>query len=1325
MKRKIALFAACVSLLFIGFMYQKYQADNASKVKGTASVVTPLPLTPTPNSVDNQLLITNTPSIASNDTHQGPLSISPKKECGNKRRDYDRNRAYASDRDAENEGTEGKIEFEDAEEFESPLLPNGTRMSKQQRINEAIALEIERTKDPALGYVPTERLSIAAEQTRRLQAEFAQNKDFLRGAISNARWTERGPGNVGGRTRAILVDRNDPTGKTVFVGSALGGLFKNTNILDGSKSWERVNDWLDNLTISSLAQDPRNPQIMYAGTGDTDANDARGLGMYKSTDGGKSWKLLESTRASGLFVNVAAMVITPDNSTIYAATFNGLQRSKDGGDTWEKVLGAGVGANSEKIYNIQLGSDKRLYASTTSTIYKSTQGGNAGTWTALTGYGTGWSRTEIAVAPTDPNIIYAVGSINGSGSNVYRSADGGTTWTQKGTVTWADGCGAGGGGEFTRGQAWYDLCITVDPTNANGVWIGGVDMFRSLDGGGTWQQASYWANCPGKRYAHADQHILYFDPLDPSVLYSGNDGGVFRVTNAAGSFNIADRNLGFVTTLFYGVAMHPDSAADHFIAGAQDNGTILVQGKGIAYNSREVIGGDGFLSFIDQDQPNDIQIGSLYGGIWFLSSDNGQTFSTGANSNGGFFCPADYDDKNNILYAQTGNGDLFRWNLNAKTQTTIDFAGVSLTNVSTVFSDENVNGRVYVGRSSGAVWRADGANTGTSITNVVQVGAFQGNVSSIDVERGNAQHILVTISSYGVTSIFESRDGGTTWTNCDPPEFPDMPVRWGIFNPNDGKSAFIATNLGVWTTDFLNATNTVWQPPVPVRGTPLVRTDRLEWRKSDKMLCAGTFGRGIWTSSVLGKAQPVADYPAVTYLDVPVDFLGINSISADRYKWLFSDNGATDTVENARHIFRNVGKYDVSLTINNDNALKVTNKIHVLPSLPTPYKTATNVYAGGFEDATSDVHFGVWNQSGSKWERGNSSIPGKIGTHTGQLAYILEKTENRYKKNTTAYLYCPNFDMSKAGIYQFSFWANYDIQQGYDGFKVEYSLDRGISWKQLGSKTDADWYNYQNTTLAAGSAFGRGESYISGQTDDWTRFKLNISPLAGNANVAFRFVFKSDGDNVTAAGMALDDVVLSRYDGKLETVITTQTGAYNKDGTSINVNFQTQPEYFARTFTLEQSINGRTWDSVALINAKGLSTEELQVYPYEVKGTPLDLYYYRIKSVNSDAATKYAFSFYSPVFVVRRDKNIPLAVNRVFPSPFTNLIGVTFTDLVDKEVVLTLYDDLGRLVGTTTTVPNGVYLEFKIPNLAKGIYFLSVKIGDGKPETTKLFGGDN
>ena len=1306
MKKNVALtLAAFVATLAVCFIYKNQTAPKALTTANAVAKSTVAPIEGIPNTIGSQQVA---PQSATT-TEKGPLSINAQKA--------------AKTRFAEAE-TKTTVANESADADRDPLL-NGRHMTKQARINEAIALEIERTKDPQLGYVPKERLLRATEETRRLQADFYNQKEFLRGAISNARWMERGPGNVGGRTRAILVDRNDPTGKTVFVGSSLGGLFKTTDITNAAKPWERVNDWLENLTISSIAQDPRNPKIMYIGTGDTDTEGRDGLGlcMFKSVDGGKTWAILPSTLGVAAFRGVAAMVITPDNSTIFAATANGLQRSKDGGTTWERVLGSGG-----RVCNVQLGSDKRLYASTNSTVYKSTQNGDAGSWTVMKDFG--WSRTEIAVAPTDPNVIYAIGEVSNKATNVQRSGDGGVTWIQKNTITWSDGCSSNNSPEeFSRGQAWYDLCITVDPTNANALWVGGIDMHRSLDGGASWLQASYWANCPNKKYAHADQHILYFDPTDPSVLYSGNDGGIFRVNNAAGNFTIQERTLGFVSTLFYGCAMRPDSAADYFLAGAQDNGNMIMRGKGVALVNGRGFGGDGFLTFINQNN-GDVQIGSSYGGVWFLSINGGASFGGAPSSNGNFFTPADYDDKNNIFYAQTNSafnittsGDLFRWNVTTQATDVLDLAGVNLTNISNIFSDENVNGRVYIGTRNGLLYRSNGTNTGTSINDVQRLFAFPGYISSIDVERGNANHLLVTLSSYGAQSVWESRDGGATFKTCDfNNNLPDMPVRWGIFNPIDGKSAFIATDLGVWSTDLLNDSTTRWQPPVPGRGTPLVRTDRIEWRKSDKMLLAGTYGRGIWTSSVLGKAQAVAEYPAVTYLDVPVNFKGESSVSADRFKWLFSDNGAIDTVENTQHIFRSVGKFDVSLTINDDNALKTTGKMQILPSLPSPYKSGTSVYAGGFEDATADVHFGAWNTGGSKWERGVSAVPGKSGTHTGASAFVLEKTANAYKKNTTAYLQTPNFDMSKAGIYQFSFWANYDIQGGFDGLKVEYTLDKGISWKQLGSNADENWFNYQNTSLPDGAAFGVGESYITGQAEDWARFKLNVSPFAGNANVAFRFVFKSDGDNVTGSGVAIDDVVLSRYDGKLETVLITQSGAYDRAGTSINVNFQTQPEYFARTFTLQQSINGRTWEDVATAKAKGVSSEELQDYPIEVKGTPLDFYYFRVKSVNNDAKSAYSFDFTSTPFVVRRNKDLPLAINRVFPSPFTNVVGVTFTDIVTTELVMSLYDDLGRLVATQTTTPNAVYQDLKVPNLAKGIYFLTVKIGTGKAETVKVFG---
>jgi Secretion system C-terminal sorting domain len=1212
-----------------------------------------------------------------------------------------------------------------AEEEDNLNLPKGIKkMSKPMRFKEAMEHEINMTKDPRTGVVAN-YLFDALEATKRRQIEVMRQGDFLRGSPTKARWNERGPDNVGGRSRTILVDLNDPTGKTVFVGCATGGLFKNTNIQDPNSPWARVDDWVANLTTSSIAQDPKAKQIMYVGLGDSDANDARGSGVMKSIDGGKTWNYLNSTANFGV---VPVLIVTPDSSNVYAATATGIKMSRDKGNTWMDCLSSANGANISRFYGLQRGSDGRFYASNNGNIYRSDKAGYPSTWVQMTRTGTGfpansWSRTEIAVAPSDPNIIYAVGSISGAGTDMYRSIDGGTSWVRRIGPAWADGCGANGVvGDWTRGQAWYDLTILVDQQNPNIVWIGGIDLFRTTDAGVTWRQASRWQRCPNRIYTHADQHILVQDPFNPTTVYAGNDGGIFRITNSNDAFAITEHIKNYVSALFYGAAIHPDSSSNYFIAGAQDNGTNVVQGSTRVGTAQEVIGGDGFMCFIDQNEPN-IQIGSLYGGLWHVTQ-TGSGFSLAGNSNGGFYCPADYDSKNNILYAQTQSGDLWRMPISTKQGQVFDIAGFTLgTAVSRIFVDENVNNRIYVGTNNGRVLQIDSAHTGATVSKVRQIGSFSGFISSIDVERGKADHILVTVSSVGsnITNVYESRDGGTTWVSCDGPTLPEMAVRWGIFNPNTGNSALIATDLGVWSTDLLNGAQTQWTPPIPGKGTPLVRTDQLTWRKSDKTVLASTYGRALWTTKSMGKEVAVMDYQPVAYLNVPVVFNAELSSGADSYLWNFTTR--TDSNEIANNSYSAIGRYDMSLAINGNNATTQRGKIQILPSLPTPYKASTAGYAGNGENANSTVHFGLHSPSGSAFTTGNSPIVGKAGTHAGQNAFVLGVNEQFYQRNTLAYLYTPNFDLTQKGIYQLSFWAQFDFQTGYDGMQVEYSLDKGLTWKQLGTNNDPDWFNYRNTSVQGGS-FPIGQSFFSGSTTDWTRYKFNLSDFSGNANVAFRFTVKTDSDLTQYAGIAIDDIIVSKYEGKLETAIVQQSGAYTRDGASIDVRFQSQPEYFAKTFELEMSVNARTWSKVADFKATGVTSEDLQDYTTQIKGTPLDLYYFRVKSINNDAASNYKLDFYSTPFIIRRNKDAPLTVNKVFPSPFNNTIGVTFTDVVDKDVVLTLYDDIGRLVGTVKNKPNGVYQELTIRGLAKGIYLLTVQIGDAKPETYKLFGGE-
>jgi PKD domain/Secretion system C-terminal sorting domain len=1195
---------------------------------------------------------------------------------------------------------------------------------KVERINDAIEMEKERTMDPALGYVPYERKIAALEHTLRRQQTLEQNGTFARGALSRARWTNRGPNNLGGRSRAILVDLNDATRKTVFVASATGGLWKTADVTAIKPVWQLVDDWSAALSISSIAQDVNNPKIMYLGTGDVAANDAPGKGVMKSSDGGKTWALLASTTTGG-FNRCSALSINPLNGDVFVSTIdNGLNRSSDGGATWVKVLGSGVaGFAANTNWRVQQVGNV-IYTATSSNVYKSTANGDVGSWTGLStisnGFPTGFSRMEMAVAPSDANVIYLVGNQGGIGSAVYKTANGGTTWTASQRLSWRDGGGAASNADFTRGQAWYDLSLAVSPTNPNVAYVGGVDLFRTVDGT-TWSQVSSWtgANYPS---VHADQHGVTFEPGNGSVAYVGCDGGIFRVTNAETNLAFASKNDNYITALFYSCAIHPTAGTNYYLAGAQDNGSHKINTGGIA-PSVSVLGGDGFYCFINQTTPN-IQIVSLYNGAFSLSRDGGASWSGGTNSRGKFLTPSDLDNATNIFYAQANASDLWRWtigNTGSGTAVAVDVSNVtfsngSSSNISHIGSDPNTPNRIYVGTTAGQLYRIDNANTGTSLTATPVGSSFGGNVSAIDVERGNANHLLLTVSSYGArNSVWESRDGGSSWIGVEginiPNNLPDMPIRWCLFSPNNSNQAMIATDFGVWTTESLNGDNTSWLPPVSGRGTPLVRTDMLRLRQSDKMVVGATYGRGLWTTGVFSTPSVSASYPQVGYKGGAVEFKGENSNSAETFLWNFGDN-TTDTLENTKHAYANTGIYPISLKINNDNTLVSNGSVKILPDLPVAYKAITTGYQGNFDGA--DTHFGVNHVSGSKFERGRSAINGKDGTHSGANAYVVGLTEAIVQPNTTTMLYLPNYDFTQQGIYELSFWSKFICQNGYDGFNLEYSQDKGLNWVQLGSSNDPNWYN--SRIVPGDGAFLVGQSYFTGTNNEWTKFKLNISRFSGQKNVAFRVVFKSAATS-PLAGMAIDDIEITKYEGDTKTQIVELTGAFTKLGVSIDVNWATLPEYYAQRFVLEMSENGWKFDSIAHVNATGYLTLDKQTYLKNVGETKHDVYYFRVKSVNADAATNYKYTFYSPTLLVKRDGLLGLEVNKVAPNPFIDKLFISFTDVVGKSVQFRLIDAVGRVVIDQTEEVGGVSYILQTGKLAQGMYLLNVKI-DGKDAQT-------
>ncbi len=738
---------------------------------------------------------------------------------------------------------EGTIEAKVGGKFEKVPKATGADLAMQ--------LEFEKTRDPKLNIIPRERLYKAYKYMKQLEQLQATQKTTA--AIPGISWQERGPNNQGGRTRAFIIDPNDPTHNSAFAASVSGGIWHTTNLWAANPNWQSVDDFMANLAVTTIAYDPNNPQIMYAGTGEgwynTDA--VRGAGIFKSTDGGNTWTQLANTNNPN-FGYVQKVVVT-GNGTVLAATrrsttagASGVYRSIDGGNTWTRVL-AGVAADIEIAANGDIYASIGIWGNSDG-VYKSTNDGQ--TWTRVfDGTTNGDERIEIACAPSNSNVIYIMSSSGANLNGIYRSTNAGASWTNlTGNLpTWSD-CGNPNGTDFTRGQAWYDLILAVDPLDPNTVWAGGVDLMRTTNGGNSWTQVSDWCTD-----IHADHHAIWYIPGQSDTILFGNDGGVYVSTNAtAASPTYIVKNGEYRTLQLYSCAIYPTAGSNYALGGAQDNGSHQWTVAGLGPTTR-VTGGDGAFCHIDQDQPQYQWTSYVYNN-YFRSTDGGVTWTriTIANT-GRFINPTDYDNSANILYAAYDNGRYLRWE-NPQTGTTTNLinAGFNGT-VTAVTVDENIANRVWFGsydRNTGnwGIYIVDNANATPTVTDVTDPSMpTSAYVSCIAIDPNNSNHVIVTFSNYGVASVWRTTDGGTTWTNVEG-NLPDMPVRWALISPNNPTQVMLATELGVWSTSDVTAAAVDWQPSNI--GLANVRTDMFQLRASDKLVIAATHGRGLFESRV-------------------------------------------------------------------------------------------------------------------------------------------------------------------------------------------------------------------------------------------------------------------------------------------------------------------------------------------------------------------------------------------------------------------------------------------------------------------------------------------
>jgi hypothetical protein len=616
-----------------------------------------------------------------------------------------------------------------------------------------------------------------------------------------------------------------------------GGLWKTNNITVNPAVWTPINDYFGNLSVASICQDPTNFNIMYFATGEKaiNADAVRGAGIWQSTDHGVNWTVMSGTQN---FTNVSK-IICDANGNLYVAnnlSGEGLRRFNKSAGTWANITPAGLTTN---ITDIELSSTGRLhvacgYNSAPNSGYRYTASPatvTPTTWTApVTTFPTAFN-SDIA---SNGNTLYAL-SANAAYQVpiIYRSTNGGANWTATGATP-----------AFTSGFAWYCLAICVNPNNANNVIVGSLDCFGTTNGGNSWNRVSNWVGTTGQ-YVHADQHIISWNTNNQVLI--GCDGGIHYSAN--GGTTITDRNVGLRIKQFYSVAVHP-TATNYFIGGTQDNGVHQLNNPGIGA-SVEVTGGDGSFVHIDQDQPQ-FQWGSYIYNRYRRSTNGGSAWTVVDFSTaevGRFINPTDYDDVNNFMYCAGNANSYIRWN-NPQTGNTFNAITMNQLNggmVSAIKVSPYSNNTVYFGGQTSLI-RAVNANTATPVFTSIISTAMQnsgGYISSIEF-GSNEQNIIVTMANYGINNVWETNNGGATWTAIDG-NLPDMPVRWALFYPDDQSKAIIATETGVWQTEFINGAATVWDPET---GFPNVRTDMLQIRLGDRLLAAATHGRGIYTTNL-------------------------------------------------------------------------------------------------------------------------------------------------------------------------------------------------------------------------------------------------------------------------------------------------------------------------------------------------------------------------------------------------------------------------------------------------------------------------------------------
>lgn len=621
--------------------------------------------------------------------------------------------------------------------------------------------------------------------------------------------------------RINCVARDPLNSNLLYAGAPSGGFWKS---LDGGQHWYTTTDNQTVLGVSSIAVHPLNPNIIFIATGDGDAGDNYSIGVLKSTDGGESWQqtglqwdVTEAQRISKLLIN-------PDNPDIMlAAANNGIYKSINGGMDWVNVQ-----AGNFKDMEFKPADPSIVYAAG-SRFYKSVNSGDSFA-ESMSGINQllNIQRIAIAVTQANPDYVYLLISDNISSGffGFYRSENSGSSFIKRSDSPNILSHSADGSGE--GGQGWYDLAVAVSPNNAEEVFAGGVNVWKSYDGGVNWELNCYWYYPNDYQYVHADIHSLDFYGTD---IYSASDGGVY----VSGDDGVSWTNLtfGLSTMQFYRFSGYP-ADANLLLGGTQDNGTNRFKDNIWTH----VFGSDGMETAINYNNPDTMYASYYYGGI-MRSADGGESFygiKGEIDEDGGWVTPYVLHPQNpQTLFAAYVN--VWKSDNGGDNWTKIsDFSGGTLRLLAVAKSDPQV---IYTGTGNTLYRSSDGGAEWTDISSGLPTS--QASMTYAAVADDDADKVWVSFSGFADgQKIYATQDGGYSWSNISG-TLPNLPVQCIVYQKNYHDALYIGTDLGVYYKD---STLADWQPYM--NGLPNVIVKELEIHYDSGMLRAATYGRGVW-----------------------------------------------------------------------------------------------------------------------------------------------------------------------------------------------------------------------------------------------------------------------------------------------------------------------------------------------------------------------------------------------------------------------------------------------------------------------------------------------